>query len=73
VADKSAADADKGTIAKAVDRAGKILTATVAALIIALALLAPIALVVAAVWWGGRRWRRGRADRAIGEAAAQSE
>lgn len=73
VADKAAADADKGTIAKAVDRAGKILTGTVAVLIIALAVAVPIAFIVAALWWGGRRWRRDRADRAIGEAAAQPE
>ncbi|MBJ7354536.1 MAG: DUF4349 domain-containing protein [Thermoleophilaceae bacterium] len=70
VADKTAADKDKGAITKAFDKAGKILTAIAAVLIVALAVLIPIALIVAALWFGVRRWHRARSNRAIDAAAA---
>jgi hypothetical protein len=74
VADKTAADKDKGTITKAFDKAGSILTAIAAVLIIALAILVPLGLVLAAIWFGWRRFTRMRSARAIDSAAApQSE
>ena len=74
VADKTAADKDKGEIAKAFDKAGEILTGIAAVLIVALAVLIPLALILAAVWFGARRWNRARSDRTIdASAATQSE
>lgn len=73
VADRTAASRDKGEIAKAFDRAGKILTGIAAVMIIALAVLIPIASIVAAAWIGVRRWNRVRADRAIESATARQD
>lgn len=73
VADSSAATAGKGAIGKAVTWAGRILTGAVAALIVALAVLLPVAAVGALTAAGYRRWRRRASDRAIGDAAAQPE
>ncbi|MBJ7459076.1 MAG: DUF4349 domain-containing protein [Thermoleophilaceae bacterium] len=74
VADTSAADKDKGEIAKAFDRAGEILTAIAAVVIVALAVLIPPALIVGLALLGMRRWNRGRSERTIdASAAAQSE
>jgi type IV secretory pathway VirB2 component (pilin) len=70
VADKSAANAGKGTIGKAVDQAGKLLTGAVAVLIVALAVILPLALIGAASVFGYRRWRRARTNGAIAAAAA---
>jgi hypothetical protein len=74
VADKTAADTDTGAIAKAFEKAGEILTAIAAVLIVALAVLIPLALIVAAFWFGLRRWNRARAQRTIdASVAAQPE
>jgi hypothetical protein len=70
VADKTAADKDKGTIAKAFDKAGTILTSIAAVLIILLAVLIPLSAIVAAIWFGMRRWNRVRSERTIEAAAA---
>lgn len=70
VADKTAADKDKGEIANAFDKAGEILTSIAAVLIVVLAVLIPIALIVAALWFGIRRWNRTRSERTIDAAAA---
>lgn len=70
---RGAAEADSGPIAKAFDRAGEILEKLLAALIVVLAVFAPIAVVTAAIWWVARRFRRGRADAAVAAAAAQPE
>lgn len=70
VADRAAADKDKGEITKAFDKAGKILTGIAAVLIIVLAVLIPIALIAAGIWFGLRRFTRARADRAIESATA---
>lgn len=72
-ADSAAADADKGTIAKAFARAGRILTSAAAVLIVVLAVAVPLALLCLFAWWGVRRWRRARAEAAIARAAAQPE
>lgn len=68
VADKSADTVGKGTIAKSVDRAGKILTGAVAVLIVALAVLLPLTLIGAIGYFGYRRWHRIRRDGAIAAA-----
>jgi hypothetical protein len=74
VADETAANKDKGTITKAFDKAGSILTAIAAVLIVVLAVLIPAALLFATGWFGWRRWNRARSERAIETAAvAQSE
>jgi type IV secretory pathway VirB2 component (pilin) len=74
VADKTADTAGDGTITKAIDRAGKILTGAVAVLIVALAVLLPLALIGAASIFGYRRWRRASRDGAIAAAtSAQPE
>ncbi|MBI2692019.1 MAG: DUF4349 domain-containing protein [Solirubrobacterales bacterium] len=70
LADKTAANKDKGEIAKAFDKAGEILTAVAAALIIVLAALIPIALIGAALWFGTRRFKRSRIERTIESATA---
>lgn len=71
--DSNADAAGQSTIAKAFDRAGEILETLIAALIVILAVLLPVAAAVLAVWWAARRWRRGRSDRTLAEAAAQPE
>ncbi|MGH2958309.1 MAG: DUF4349 domain-containing protein [Solirubrobacterales bacterium] len=71
VADETAASKDKNQIEKALDKAGKILTGIAAALIVVLAVVIPIALVVAAIWFGMRRWNRVRTTRTIDAAAAR--
>jgi type IV secretory pathway VirB2 component (pilin) len=68
VADKSADTAGDGTITKAIDRAEKILTGAVAVLIVALAVLVPLALIGAVSIFGYRRWRRVSRDGAIAAA-----
>lgn len=73
VADSAAATADQGTIGKAVSRAGEILTNIAAVMIVMLAVGIPVAIASALALLGYRRWRRTRADRTIGGAAAQPE
>lgn len=73
VADSTAATADQGTIGKAFSKAREILTNVLAALIVILAVLLPLALVAALATLGYRRFNRTRSDRTIGEAAAQPE
>ncbi len=73
VADKKAAEADKGAIAKALDRAGEILQAMLAVAIVALALVLPVALAIAIAMWLVRGIQRRRAERAIDAAASQPE
>lgn len=65
VADKTAEDKDKGEIAKAFDKAGELLTAIAAVLIVVLAVLIPLTLIGSAIWFGFRRFNRARAGRAI--------
>lgn len=72
-ADKTAATADKNTIERAFTKAGEILTAIAAVLIVFMAVAIPLALIGALVLFGRRRVQRGRADRAISEAATQPE
>lgn len=71
-ADSAADDVGKGTLGKAVDTAGKILTGAVAGLIIVAAALVPVTLFALLVWLGWRRWNRGRSARAL-DAAAKSQ
>jgi hypothetical protein len=70
VSDAKAEDGDKGAVAKAFDRAGEILTTVLAWLIVALAVILPIALVAAFSIWLWRRLHRSRADRTIDAASA---
>lgn len=73
VADRSAANAGQGTIARAMSDARSILTGMAAVLIVALAILLPISLVALIAWWGVRRHRRGRDEATLARSAAQSE
>ena len=69
VADETAEIADQGTIAKALDKAGDILTQLAAIAIVSLAILAPLALLALAIRFGTRRLRRTRAEEVIDSAA----
>lgn len=69
VADETAEIANQGTIAKALDKAGDILTQLAAIAIVSLAILAPLALLALAIRYGSRRLRRTRADEVIDSAA----
>lgn len=71
--ERSAEAADKGSIERAVDRAQKILVGLAATLIVLLAIMLPLALVLAAGWWVARRIARRRASAVLDQAAAQPE
>ncbi len=73
IADKKAADADKGAIAKAFDRAGEILQAMLAVAIVALAFVLPLALAIAIALWIVRLVQRRRAERTLEASANQPE
>lgn len=67
-ADSSADDQGKGTLGKAVDMAGRILTGALAGLIIVAAALVPLTLIALCAWLGWRRWKRGRSARTLAAA-----
>lgn len=54
------------TLARGLHDAGKVLTVSLAALIVAAAVLVPLGLLLAAVVTGGRFWRRQRRERVLG-------
>jgi hypothetical protein len=72
ISDPAATNADRGTIGRALSRAGRILTGALAVLIVALAILLPIMLIGLLAGYGVRRWRRRSAEHTIDAAAGGS-
>jgi hypothetical protein len=54
------------TLGRGVSDAGKVLTVSLAVLVVAAAVLVPLGLLIAAVVFGGRVWRRQRRERVLG-------
>ena len=54
------------TLGRGVSDAGKVLTVSLAVLVVAAAVLVPLSLLIAAVVFGGRVWRRQRRERVLG-------
>ena len=54
------------TLGRGVSDAGKVLTVSLAVLVVAAAVLVPLSLLVAAVVFGERAWRRQRRERVLG-------
>jgi hypothetical protein len=54
------------TLERGLNDAGKVLTVSLAVLVVAAAVLLPLAVVLAAVVLGGRAWRRQRRERVLG-------
>lgn len=70
VADETAETAGQGTIGRALDKAGEILTEIAAIAIVSMAILAPLALLALAIGSASRRIRRTRDEATIESAAA---
>jgi hypothetical protein len=68
--DPKAATAGEGTIGKALTRAKEILEWMLGALIVAAAVLVPLALLALACWWCALRLRRRRIERTLAGSAA---